>query len=145
MARVRPRYTGWLVGTRFWWNRRESMTMSLVVESTHGLAATLSLHLDETSDEALIAALASGATWGMDRLYQRYSRMLYSLAYRVVNDRKAAEDLLQEVFLTVWRHATSYAPQLGSVSSWLMSIMRHRAIDHQRSARRHVSKNIPWE
>src|SRR6266699_668685 len=83
----------------FWWNRRESMTMSLVVESTHGLAATLSLHLDETSDETLIAALAGGATWAMDLLYQRYSRVLYSLAYRVVNDRQTAEDLLQEVFL----------------------------------------------
>ena len=81
----------------------------------------------------------------MDLLYQRYSRTLYSLAYRVVNDRQTAEDLLQEVFLKVWRYATSYTPQLGSVSSWLMSIMRHRAIDHQRSARRHVSKNIPLE
>jgi RNA polymerase sigma-70 factor (ECF subfamily) len=121
------------------------MTMSLVVESTHGLAATLSLHLDEPSDEALIAALAGGATWAMDLLYQRYSRTLYSLAYRMVNDRQTAEDLLQEVFLKVWRYATSYTPQLGSVSSWLMSIMRNRAIDHQRSARRHVSKNIPLE
>ncbi len=121
------------------------MTMSLVVESTHGLAATLSLHLDEASDETLIAALAGGATWAMDLLYQRYSRTLYSLAYRMVNDRQTAEDLLQEVFLKVWRYATSYAPQLGSVSSWLTSIMRHRAIDYQRNARRHVLKNIPLE
>lgn len=110
------------------------------------LAETPSLQRDEPDDESLISALAGGGVWAMDLLYQRYSSVLYSLAYRVVADRHVAEDLLQEVFLTIWRRAGTYSPQSGSVSSWLMSIMRHRAIDHQRKAYRHyASREVSWE
>jgi RNA polymerase sigma factor (sigma-70 family) len=111
-----------------------------------GLAAALSLHSGEPGDESLISALAGGAVWAMDLLYQRYSGLLYSLAYRVVADLRVAEDLLQEVFLAVWQHAPSYDPQSGSVSSWLTSIMRHRAIDYlRRTHRRNTSNDVPWE
>jgi RNA polymerase sigma factor (sigma-70 family) len=110
------------------------------------LAETPSPHRDEPDDESLISALACGGVWAMDLLYQRYSGVLYSLAYRVVADRQVAEDLLQEVFLAIWRRADTYAPQSGSVSSWLMSIMRHRAIDYQRKAyRRNASRETSWE
>lgn len=111
-----------------------------------GLAAALSLHSEEPDDELLICALAGGAIWAMDLLYQRYSGLLYSLAYRMVGDLRVAEDLLQEVFLAVWQHAPAYAPQSGSVSGWLTSIMRHRAIDHLRRVHRRCPSNeVPWE
>lgn len=110
------------------------------------LAAPLPLHGDEPGDEFLMAALASGAFWAMDLLYQRYGGLLYSLAYRIVADPRVAEDLLQEVFLAVWQHAPTYAPQSGSVSGWLTSIMRHRAIDYlRRTHRRNKPNDIPWE
>ena len=62
---------------------------------------------NELSDEALLSAIAGGAVWAMDSLYQRYSRILYSLAYRMVADHQIAEDLLQDAFLSVWRRSTS--------------------------------------
>lgn len=94
---------------------------------------------NELSDEALLHAIAGGAVWAMDSLYQRYSRILYSLAYRMVADHQIAEDLLQDAFLSVWRHSTSYSPQAGAARSWLISILHHRAIDHLRRVRRRSS------
>lgn len=94
---------------------------------------------DEPSDEALLNAIAGGAVWAMDVLYQRYHRILYSLAYRMVADHQIAEDLLQESFLAIWRRSTSYSPSSGAARSWLISILHHRAIDHLRRVRRHSS------
>ena len=94
---------------------------------------------NELSDEALLSAIAGGAVWAMDSLYQRYSRILYSLAYRMVADHQIAEDLLQDAFLSVWRRSTSYSPQAGAARSWLISILHHRAIDHLRRVRRRSS------
>jgi RNA polymerase sigma-70 factor, ECF subfamily len=91
---------------------------------------------DELSDEALLTAIAEGAVWAMESLYQRYNRILYSLAYRIVADHQIAEDLLQDTFLSVWKRSTSYSPQSGGARNWLISIVRHRAIDHLRSVRR---------
>ena len=91
---------------------------------------------NEPSDEALLNAIAGGAVWAMDSLYQRYNRILYSLAYRMVADHQVAEDLLQDAFLAVWRRATTYSPQSGAARSWLISIMHHRTIDYLRRVRR---------
>ncbi|HEV7236455.1 MAG TPA: sigma-70 family RNA polymerase sigma factor [Ktedonobacteraceae bacterium] len=100
----------------------------------------------ELSDEALINAIAGGAVWAMEPLYQRYSRILYSLAYRMVADHQIAEDLLQDAFLAVWRRATSYSPQSGAVRSWLVSIVHHRTIDYLRGVRRRSAlKEATWE
>ena len=91
---------------------------------------------DEPSDEALLNAIAGGAVWAMDSLYQRYSRILYSLAFRMVADHQVAEDLLQDAFLAVWRRATTYSPKTGAARSWLISILHHRTIDYLRRVRR---------
>ncbi len=101
---------------------------------------------DELSDEALISAIADGAVWAMEPLYQRYSRILYSLAYRMVADHQIAEDLIQDSFLSVWKRATSYSPQSGAVRSWLISIVHHRTIDYLRAVRRRSNlKETTWE
>ena len=103
-------------------------------------------NLNELSDEVLINAIAGGAVWAMEPLYQRYSRILYSLAYRMVADHQVAEDLLQDAFLSVWRRATSYSPQSGAVRSWLVSIVHHRTIDYLRAVRRRSGlKEATWE
>jgi RNA polymerase sigma factor (sigma-70 family) len=91
---------------------------------------------NEPSDEALLDAIAGGAAWAMESLYLRYSRILYSLAYRMIADHQVAEDLLQDAFIAVWKRSTSYSPQLGAARSWLISILHHRAIDYLRKARR---------
>ena len=66
-------------------------------------------------------------------LYDRHSRSAFSLAYRMMGDRQAAEDLIQEVFLKVWRAAGSYRAARGSVRTWFLSIVRNRSIDQLRS------------
>lgn len=106
----------------------------------------ISLPIEQLSDEVLINAIAGGGVWAMEPLYQRYYRILYSLAYRMVADHQIAEDLLQDAFLSVWRRATSYSPQSGAVRSWLVSIMHHRTIDYLRGVRRRsVMKEATWE
>ncbi len=93
-------------------------------------------HSSDLSDEALLNAIAGGAAWAMESLYERYSRLLYSLVYRMVADHQIAEDLLQDSFLSVWRRSTSFSPQSGAARNWLISIVHHRAIDHLRKVRR---------
>ena len=93
----------------------------------------------EMSDEALLNAIADGSAWAMESLYQRYSRILYSLAYRMVADHQVAEDLLQDAFIAVWRRATSFTPSAGAARSWLISILHHRTIDYLRRVRRRAA------
>lgn len=100
---------------------------------------TILSSIQELSDEALLHAIAGGAVWAMEPLYQRYSRLLYSMAYRMVSDHQIAEDLIQDAFLSVWRRADSYSPQAGAVRSWLISILHHRTIDYLRSQRRRLT------
>lgn len=100
----------------------------------------------DLSDEELLQAIADKKVWAMEPLYERYSHLLYSLAYRVVTDTQVAEDLLQETFFAVWRNASSYSSQSGLVRSWLISIIHHRAIDYLRSMRRRGGVNkVPLE
>ena len=102
--------------------------------------------LDEVSDEFLLHALADGAVWAMEPLYHRYHRLLYAVAYQTVCDHQVAENLLQEVLFAVWRRARLYSPQLGTVRTWLISIMRHRTIDYIRSVGcRSTLKEVSWE
>ena len=63
--------------------------------------------VNQFSDEHLLTAIASGGIWAMEALYQRYSRVLYALAYRIVAHQQAAEDLVQEAFLATCRHLCS--------------------------------------
>ena len=67
-------------------------------------------------------------------LYDRHGRVAYSLAYRMMGERPAAEDLMQEAFLQMWRAAGSYRVERGSVRTWILSIVRYRGIDHLRSS-----------
>ena len=70
-------------------------------------------------------------------LYDRHGRAAYSLAYRMMGERQASDDLVQEAFLDVWRAAASYRAQKGSVRTWVLSIVHKRGIDQLRSATRH--------
>src|SRR3712207_3105691 len=67
-------------------------------------------------------------------LYDRHGRVAYSLAYRMMGERQAAEDLVQEAFLKLWRSAISYRPERDSVRTWLLSIVHNQGIDQLRSS-----------
>ena len=68
----------------------------------------------------------------MQTLYRRYSHELYGFAYRSLGDRGAADELVQDVFTSVWRHAESYDRRRGSVRTWVYRIARNAIIDHRR-------------
>jgi RNA polymerase sigma factor (sigma-70 family) len=96
-------------------------------------AMTLQARQD-LSDEDLISAICSRAEWAIELLYQRYHRFAYSLAYHILHESSAAEDVVQETFLSIWYKAPSYQRQHGSVHRWLQAIVHHRAIDRVRAA-----------
>jgi RNA polymerase sigma-70 factor (ECF subfamily) len=87
----------------------------------------------EPADEELISAICKGEEYAIEILYDRYHRYAYALAYRILRDPQAAEDIVQDAFLSIWRKASSYQVQHGSVHSWLQAIVHHRAIDMVRA------------
>jgi RNA polymerase sigma-70 factor (ECF subfamily) len=85
------------------------------------------------ADIALINRVVARDPTAIAELYDRHSRLLFGLILRVLKERGEAEDVLQEVFLSVWTRAESYNASLGSPAGWLVSIARNRAIDRLRA------------
>ncbi len=83
------------------------------------------------SDESLMRALPRQVE-ALDALYERHSRAAMGLAVRMVGERETAEEVVQEAFLALWRNAGRYQPGRGTVRTWLLSIVHHRAIDRLR-------------
>ena len=84
-------------------------------------------------EAALLEEIARGSEEGLSRLYDRYSRLLYSLVLTILKEPRDAEEVLQEVFLQVWKLAGRYDSRRGSVYKWLVTLARSRAIDRTRS------------
>jgi len=85
------------------------------------------------ADEELIPLVNNDEPEAFATLYERHSRAAFSLAYRMMGERQAAEDLTQEAFIKVWRRASSYRAQKASVRTWILSIVHNRGIDQLRS------------
>jgi RNA polymerase sigma-70 factor (ECF subfamily) len=96
------------------------------------------------TDEQILAALAQRDLGALEELYDRYNKVSYSLAYRIVGDRGTAEDVVQDAFLSVWRQAATYKRERGAARTWLMSIVHHRSIDRLRSGAS-SSITIPYD
>jgi RNA polymerase sigma-70 factor, ECF subfamily len=96
------------------------------------------------TDEDLISLVEAKDAQAFAVLYDRHSRAAYSLAYRMMGERQAAEDLVQDAFLKIWRSAGSYRTERGSVRTWLLSIVHNRGIDQLRSlaSRRRTQEKI---
>ncbi len=86
----------------------------------------------ELDDTALIALIARRDEGALGTLYDRYSRLAFSLAMRVVGERSLAEEITADAFVSVWRAAGSFTEERGRFVTWLMSVVRHRAIDELR-------------
>jgi RNA polymerase sigma-70 factor (ECF subfamily) len=80
-------------------------------------------------DDTLIAALAGRDLDALAALYDRYARISYALAYRILGEAEAAEDVVHDGFISAWRGAASYRSERGNVRGWLLSIVHHRAVD----------------
>jgi RNA polymerase sigma-70 factor, ECF subfamily len=83
--------------------------------------------LDE--DAQLVESIARGDTLGLERVYERYSRGVYSLAVRLLSDGPAAEEVVQETFLKLWRQPSAYQPSRGRLLPWLLGVAHHHAVD----------------
>jgi RNA polymerase sigma-70 factor, ECF subfamily len=82
-----------------------------------------------SGDDALMAALAERDLAALGDLYDRYGRLAYALAYRILGESEAAEDVVQDAFISAWRGAASYRRERGNPRGWLLSIVHHRAVD----------------
>jgi RNA polymerase sigma-70 factor (ECF subfamily) len=88
------------------------------------------------SDEHLLDRMARGDESALEALYDRYNRLVHSLALRVVGSTMAAEDVTIEVFWQAWTQARQYDPSRGKAYTWIMMITRTRAIDQRRRLQR---------
>jgi len=81
------------------------------------------------SDEAVVALVARSDHDALAELYDRFGRVAYGIARRVLRDDKLAEDAVQEAFLSVWRSADRFRPERAKASTWLLTLVHRRAVD----------------
>jgi RNA polymerase sigma-70 factor (ECF subfamily) len=89
------------------------------------------------ADEDLVPLMARGDARAFEAIYERHAGAAYSLAYRMVGARASAEDVTQEAFMNLWRSGAHYDRRRGSVRTWVLGIVHHRAIDALRRASVH--------
>ncbi len=88
-----------------------------------------------TDDSALLAAIAHGEIQAFQTFYERYSARVTSYARQLSRDHETDEDLVQEVFVTVWRKAATYKPDRGDAAGWLYTMTRNKLVDQWRRTR----------
>jgi RNA polymerase sigma-70 factor, ECF subfamily len=86
-------------------------------------------------DATLLGLVEGGDEYAMATLFDRYSKVVYSVALRVLRDPSSAEDILQEVFMQIWRNPASFVASRGSLGGWLAVVARNRSIDALRRKR----------
>jgi RNA polymerase sigma-70 factor, ECF subfamily len=84
----------------------------------------------------LLSRVGRGDRGSFEELYDRLSGVLFSVAYRVLNNEAAAEDVLQDVFVQIWEKAPLYNPAIGKPLTWALTLTRNKAIDRLRSTQR---------
>jgi RNA polymerase sigma-70 factor, ECF subfamily len=84
------------------------------------------------ADEDLMALIADADSGAFEVVYDRHADAAYALAHRILGSRAAADDACQDAWMAAWRSASRYDPRLGSVRSWLLTVVHHRSIDHVR-------------
>lgn len=97
------------------------------------------------TDERVIDLIQSSSPEGIEVLYDRYGRLAHSLALRVLGDPGAAEDVVQESFLAIWRRASTFQHDRGSLRTWVCSIVHHRSLDRLRGRSGRVRQELPIE
>jgi len=91
------------------------------------------LETPQLNDTQLLDGLRARDSEALEKLYERYSPILYAVIVRILRDERESEDVLQEVFLQAWKQADRYSQERGSVKAWLIMMARSRAVDRVRS------------
>ncbi len=97
------------------------------------------------ADEDLMQLVQRGQTPAFEVIYERHAQAAFSLAYRIAGTRNLAEDVVQEAFLSIWRAGGRYDRARGSVRTWVLGIVHHRAIDALRRAAVHETRRASDE
>jgi RNA polymerase sigma factor (sigma-70 family) len=97
----------------------------------------------EPSDEQVLEAVGRGDDDALGVLYDRFGRLAYRLAFRILRDRALAEDAVQEAFLAVWRSADAYKRERAKPSTWILTVVHRRAVDLVR--REQIRRGEPLE
>jgi RNA polymerase sigma-70 factor, ECF subfamily len=92
-------------------------------------ASARALHAAAADDALLVEALARGDARALELVYERHSRGVYSLALRLLSDGPAAEEIVQETFLKLWRQPSAFQPARGRLFPWLLGVAHHHAVD----------------
>jgi RNA polymerase sigma factor (sigma-70 family) len=98
--------------------------------------------LAHLSDEAVVALVARSEDTALAELYDRYGRVAYGLALRVVRDDALAQDAVQEAFLAVWRTAGRFMPERAKASTWILTLVHRRAVDVVRREERRRAESL---
>jgi len=110
------------------------------------LVMKLSTDFTRYDDEKLIRLITQLQEGALSQLYDRYNRLVFSLAFAIVNDRATAEEITLDVFMRVWQKADSYRSEQAKVSTWLTHIARNHSIDVlRRRAVRPDQYAVEWE
>lgn len=104
------------------------------MDEEHGIPAAASSAGPE-EDARLLASIRRGDAGAMTVLYDRYSKIVYSVSLRVLRDPASAEDVLQEIYMQIWRNPESFVAARGSLGGWLAVVARNRSIDALRRRR----------
>ena len=95
------------------------------------------------ADEELMQLVHDGDVRAFEVVFDRHATAAFSLAYRMCGRRAAAEDIVQEAFLSLWRSTRAYDPARGSLRSWVLSVVHNRAIDALRRQGSRDSRDVP--
>jgi len=102
--------------------------------------------MKKSDDASLIKLIARSKMDAFRELYDRYNLLVFSVAFAIVGDRAIAEEITLDVFVRVWQQAKTYRPERAKVSTWLVAITRHHAIDILRSKKSHPEAGgLDWE
>lgn len=88
------------------------------------------------TDEDLLARIAAKQHRAFEKIYDSYSRGIFSLAFSILRDKALAGEIMQDVFLSIWQQASSFDPSRGSARAWILAIAHHRAVDVKRKSQR---------
>ncbi len=101
------------------------------------------MYTSDPTDLSLMQRIAARDAAALAELYDRHSRLLFSLILRIVRDRSEAEEILQEAFIRVWRQAEIYDARTGGPLPWIVRVARNCAIDRLRARRARAAVNAP--
>jgi RNA polymerase sigma-70 factor (ECF subfamily) len=107
--------------------------------------ASMARSFAHLSDEAIVALVARSDQSALAELYDRFGRLAYGVALRVLRDEKLAEDAVQEAFLAAWRTADRFMPERAKASTWLLTLVHRRAVDLVRREERRRVESLPDE